>query len=133
MRVLWTATALESGRFSAVERCTDPADLTEHFNALRSGGLGYLEVRLKGSEFPLLTLGLQGDHAVIHLLDDADRSYLLSGDGSAAPDSVVEVPITDDLAVFSGDFVLTADRAGALLHDFIQVGSPGELGEWREL
>ncbi|MER5619146.1 hypothetical protein [Streptomyces sp. NPDC002215] len=71
MSVQWTATALESGRLSAIERCTDLAVLSVHFNALRSGGQGYLEVRLSGSEFPLLALGFQDDQAVIHLFDDA--------------------------------------------------------------
>ncbi|MER5618239.1 hypothetical protein [Streptomyces sp. NPDC002215] len=133
MSVQWTATALESGRLSAIERCTDLAVLSAHFNALRSGGQGYLEVRLSGSEFPLLTLGFQDDQAVIHLFDDAGRSSLLVGDGTAAADSVVQVPIMDDLAVISGNFVLAVDRAWALLRNFIQEGSPGELGEWCEL
>ncbi|MFC9755130.1 hypothetical protein [Streptomyces sp. NPDC056921] len=133
MNVQWTATALESGRFSTIERCTGLAALSAHFNALRSGGRGYLEVRLPGSEFPLLTLGFQDDQAVIHLFDHAGRSSLLVGDGTASADSVVQVPIMDDLAVFSCDFVLAVDRAWALLRNFIQAGSPGELGEWCEL
>ncbi|MGW5355868.1 hypothetical protein ACWERV_35825 [Streptomyces sp. NPDC004031] len=132
MSVQWTATALESGRFSAVERCTDLPELSAHFNALRSGGQGYIEVRLAGSEFPLLTLGFQDDQAVIHLFDDADQSSLLLGDGTAAAASVVQVPIMDDLAAFGGDFVLAVDHAWALMRNFIQAGSPGELGEWRE-
>jgi hypothetical protein len=39
----------------------------------------------------------------------------------------------DDLADFTGDFVLSVDRAWALVHNFIQTGAPSELGEWREL
>lgn len=133
MSVQWSATGLESGRFTAIDRFTDLADLSAHFNALRSGGQGYLEVRLSGSEFPLLTLGFQDDQAVVHLFNDADRCSLLAGDGTAAADSVVQVPILDDVALFSGDFVLAVDRAWALLGNFIQAGSPCELGEWCEL
>lgn len=133
MSVQWTATALESGRFSAIERCTDLADLSAHFNALRAGGQGYFEVRLPGSEFPLLSLGFQDDQAVIHLFEDADRSSLLVGDGTAAADFVVQVPFMDDLAEFGGDFALAVDRAWGLLGDFIQAGSPAALGEWHEL
>ncbi|MEU0603777.1 hypothetical protein ABZ484_36975 [Streptomyces sp. NPDC006393] len=133
MLVSWTATDLESRRFSAIERSSDVADLTDHFIALRTHGQGYLEVRLPGSEFPLLALGFQDDQAVIHLFSDAERSSLLVGDGTAAAHAVVQVPIMDDLAVFSGDCVLAVDRAWALVRSFIQAGRPGELGEWREL
>ncbi|MEU6091653.1 hypothetical protein ABZ865_33770 [Streptomyces sp. NPDC047085] len=133
MRVTWTATALESpGRHSAVERDSDVGGLADHFNELRSRGQGYLEVRRSGSEFPRLTLGFQGDQAVIHLFDDAETSSLLVGDGTAAA-AVVDVPVMDDLAAFSGDFVLTVTHAWTLVGNFIQTGVPGELGEWCEL
>lgn len=133
MLVWWAATDRESRRFSAIERSSDVADLTDHFTALRSHGQGYLEVRLPGDEFPLLTLGFQDDHAVIHQFSNAEKSFLLVGDGTATADSFVHVPIMDDLAVFSGDCVLAVDRAWTLVRKFIQTGAPGELGEWREL
>ncbi len=133
MLVSWTATDPESREFSPTERSSDIADLTAHFTALRSHGQGYLEVRLPGREFPLLTLGFQDDQAVIHLFDAAEKSSLLVGDGTAAADAVVEVPIMDDLAVFRGDCVVAVDRAWAFVRDFIQTRAPGELGEWREL
>jgi hypothetical protein len=44
----------------------------------------------------------------------------------------VQVPVTDDLAAFSGDYVLPVDRAWALVRNFILAGKPSELGEWRE-
>ncbi|MGX1543099.1 hypothetical protein [Streptomyces adustus] len=131
--VTWAATAPESGRFSAVERRSDITELAHHFHELRSRGRGYLEIELPGSEFPLLTLGFQGDRAVLHLFDDAEGVYLLGGDGIASSGDVVDIPITDDLAAFSGDFVLAVDRAWAVLHTFIRTGAPGELGEWRKL
>ncbi|MFE5812939.1 hypothetical protein [Streptomyces sp. NPDC056479] len=88
---------------------------------------------MTGSEFPQLTLGFQGDQAVIHLFDDPETSSLLVGDGTVGADGVVEVPVMDDLAAFSGDFVLTVDRAWALVGNFIQTGVPGDLGDWCEL
>ncbi|WP_258198828.1 hypothetical protein [Streptomyces sp. A244] len=106
---------------------------TDQSTALRSHGRGYLEVRLPGDEFPLLTLGFLDDQAVIHLFDAAEKSSLLVGDGTATADAVVKVPIMDDLAVFSGDCVVDVDRAWALIRNFIQTRAPGELGEWREL
>lgn len=132
MLVSWTATDPESRQFSATERSSDIADLTNHFTALRSHGQGYLEVRLPGGEFPYLTLGFQDDQAVIHLFDATEKSFLLVGDGTAAADAVVQVPIMDDLAVLSGDCVVAVDRAWALVCKFIQTKASGELGEWRE-
>ncbi|MGV9453096.1 hypothetical protein [Streptomyces sp. NPDC003635] len=133
MLVWWRATDHETRQFSPTGRSSDIADLTDYFTALRSRGRGYLEVRLPGREFPLLTLGFQDDQAVIHLFDAAEKSSLLVGDGAAASDEVVEVPIMDDLAVFSGDCVVAVDRAWAFVRNFIQSKAPRELGEWREL
>ena len=129
MSVTWAATVLESGRFGAVERCSGIAELREHFDALRSRGQGYLEVRPQEGEFPLLTLGFRGELGVLHLFDDAEKSFLLAGDGTAA-DAVVDVPVMDDLAAFSGDFVLSVDHAWDLVLRFIATGAPGGLGEW---
>lgn len=45
--------------------------------------------------------------------------FLLAGDGTVPSSAEVEVPIMDDLAVFTGGFVLDTDRAwnqGAYLH-----------------
>lgn len=133
MSVTWAATAPGSGRFSAVERRSDVRDLADHFNALRSGGKGYLEVRQSGSAYPLLKLSFRGDHAVIHRFDDAERSSLLLGDGITAADVLVDVPVMDDLAAFSGTYVLTVDRAWGLVRGFIHSGTPHILGEWCDL
>ncbi|MFE6937899.1 hypothetical protein [Streptomyces chartreusis] len=67
------------------------------------------------------------------LFDDAETSFLLVGGDAVAADAVVEVPVMDDLAAFSGGFALNVDRAWALVHTFIQTGAPAELGEWCEL
>ncbi|MFD7244655.1 hypothetical protein [Streptomyces massasporeus] len=133
MNVTWAATALESERYSAAEKTSDISELTDHFNELRSRGRGYLEVRLPGREFPRLALGFQGDQAVIHLFGDADGSALLTGDDSVATNAVVDVPVMEDLAPFSGDFILTVEHAWTLLRNFIQTGAHDELGDWCEL
>jgi hypothetical protein len=133
MSVTWAATALESGRFPAVERCSDIRELAYHFNELRCRGQGYLEVRLPGSAFPLLALGFRGDQAVVHRFDAAERSFLLAGDDIAAADTVVDVPVMDDLGLFTGNFVVSVDRAWAIVRDFIQTRAPDEQGEWCEL
>ncbi|MFI7497884.1 hypothetical protein ACIBVL_05110 [Streptomyces sp. NPDC049687] len=130
MNVVWAATSPESGRFSAVERRSDVKDLADRFGELRSRGQGYLEVRLPDRELPQLSLGFRGDHAVIHLIDDAEGMSLLVGDGTVPVGAVVDVPIMDDPAEFTGDFVLSVDRAWALVRSFIRVGVPSDLGVW---
>ncbi|MGW5774238.1 hypothetical protein ACWEVY_34450 [Streptomyces longwoodensis] len=133
MLVSWTATDPGSRQFSATERTTHIADLADHFTALRSHGQGYLEIRLHGDAFPLLTLGFLNDQAVIHLFDTAEKQSLLIGDGTTPTDTDVHVPIMDDLAVFSGANIVAVDRAWALIRHFTQTGTPREPGAWREL
>ncbi|MCX5316810.1 hypothetical protein [Streptomyces sp. NBC_00154] len=130
MNVVWATTSPESGRFSAVERRSDVSGLSVRFSQLRARGHGYLEVRLADSDYPLLTLGFRGDHAVVHRFSDAERVSLLIGDGATPSDAVVAIPNVDDLAEFTGDFVLNIDRAWALVRNFIQAEAPNDLGQW---
>ena len=133
MSVVWAATSPESGLFHPVERCSEVKDLADRFNELRSRGHGYVEVRLPNREFPVLSLAFRDDHAVVHLMSSTERMSLLVGDGTVPSGAEVEVPIMDDLAAFTGDFVLDIDRAWDLLHSFPQTQASGPLGEWCEL
>ncbi|MGP3735835.1 hypothetical protein ACTWJ9_22040 [Streptomyces sp. GDS52] len=113
MSVVWAATSPESARFHPVERRSEVKDLSDRFNSLRSRGQGYVEVRSPHREFPVLILAFRDDHAVVHLMSDAERMSLLVGDGTVPSGTKVEVPIMDDLAAVAGDFVLGAEcRSG---------------------
>ncbi|MFJ4894724.1 MULTISPECIES: hypothetical protein [unclassified Streptomyces] len=133
MSVVWTATSPESGLFDPVERRSGVKDLSDRFNDLRSCGQGYLEVRSPDRGFPVLVVAFRGSHAVVHLMSDAARMSLLGGDGIVPVGAEVEVPIMNDLTVFTGYFVLDTDRAGDLMHDFTRTWAAGPLGEWCEL
>jgi hypothetical protein len=133
MSVVWAATSPGSGLFHPVERRSEVKRLTDRYNDLRALGQGYVEVRLPNREFPTLVLAFRGDHAVVHLMSAPERTSLLAGDGTVPSDAEVEVPIMDDLATFTGDFVLDVDRAWELVHDFAQTRAASPLGEWREL
>ncbi|MFJ4624692.1 hypothetical protein [Streptomyces sp. NPDC088812] len=133
MSVMWAATSPESGLFHPDERRSEVKDLSDHFNDLRSCGQGYLEVRSPDREFPVLILAFRANHAVVHLMSDTDRMSLLVGDGTVPSGAEVDVPIMDDLAVFTGNFVLDTDRAWELVHDFTQTWAAGPLGKWCEL
>ncbi|MFG2441089.1 hypothetical protein [Streptomyces sp. NPDC048508] len=120
MSVVWAATSPESGLFHPVDKRSEVKDLSDRFNDLRSRGQGYVEVRPPNSEFPVLILAFRDDHAVVHLMSNTERMSLLVGDGTVPSGAEVEVPIMDDLAAFTGDFVLDIDRAWDLVHDFTE-------------
>ncbi|MFD7771115.1 hypothetical protein [Streptomyces sp. NPDC059787] len=125
MSVVWAATSPESGLFHEVERCSEVKDLSDRFNDLRARGQGYVEVRWPDREFPVLTLAFRDGHAVVHLMSDTERMSLLVGDGTVPSEAGVEVPIMDNLAVFTGDFVLDVDRAWDVVHDFARTRAAG--------
>ncbi|MET8644984.1 hypothetical protein [Streptomyces sp. NPDC004675] len=129
----WAATSPRSAGFSAVGKCSDVQGLSNLHKELRTRGQGYIEVRLPTGKFPLLTMGFRGNHAVIHLFQDAETGSLLVGDGSVAAHAVIDVPIMDEEAVFTGHFALSADHAWDLMQHFAETGEPHDLGEWCEL
>jgi hypothetical protein len=135
MNVIWSATSSETRRVGAVMR-TEFQELESRFIELRSIGEGYLEVELPTEGSPQVSLGFRGDHAVVDQLADLDedpKSFLLVGDGSVPPDGTVDVPGMDADSVFSGDFVMSVDRAWDAVRDFVRTGSTTGLGEWYEL
>lgn len=132
-QALVAATSVESGRFRAVEMPTTFDALAQLFDQLTGVGQGYLEVRSTDHEFPLISLGFRHGCAVIHCASNPERMSLLCGDGSVAERDTVEVPIMDDLATFSGDFVVSAARARGVLLTFVRGADPSSLGEWCDL
>jgi hypothetical protein len=135
MNVEWSATSPETRRVGAV-MYTEFQELEARFIELRSIGEGYLEVALPTENSPQVTLGFRGDHAVVEqlrVLDEDPKSFLLVGDGSLPPDGKVDVPIMDADSGFTGDFVMSVDRAWDAVRDFVRTGSPAGLGEWYEL
>ncbi|WP_306204970.1 hypothetical protein [Actinoplanes sp. RD1] len=130
---VWAATEPMSGRFHPTEKRSDLAALSNRFIELRRHGQGYLEIGLPDREYPLLTMGFRENHAVIHLFTNADQVLLLEGDGTAPSTAEVEVPVIDDAAVFTGDFVLDVDQAWDRVRSFVRTASPSCLGQWCEL
>jgi hypothetical protein len=122
------ATSPSDGRFSAVHLTTTPDQLRNRFEELRARGGGYLEIGTGAQEFPQLLMGFRGNHAVIHLQDGPQSTWLLRGDGSTPSEDVVDVPIIDDLVAITGEFVLLLDRAWQVVENFMRSGTVG--GEW---
>jgi hypothetical protein len=132
MKVVWAGTSHENGRFNPSEHRSDLTELSTRFTQLRSLGHGYLEVHLT-EDFPQLTLGFRDDLAVIQMFKTADAMALLQGDGTAADDALVEIPVMDEAVTFTGNFVRGLDDAWDRVTTFIRTGSPDRLGEWFEL
>jgi len=76
MEVVWAATSPDDGRFSPHEVVTTVEQLERRFIELRARGEGYLEVRLPDRDFPVLTMGFRGDHAVIHAAESRESIAL---------------------------------------------------------
>ncbi|HEY3002147.1 MAG TPA: hypothetical protein VGJ44_07325 [Kribbellaceae bacterium] len=135
MNVVWSATSPETGRFSSAVMRSDLKELEDRFTALRSIGEGYVEVELPTDDSPQVSVSFRGDRAVVQQLSDPETptSSLLVGDGSVPAEAVVDVPVMDDPAVFTGDFVMSVDRAWDAVRDFVRTGSPADLGEWYQL
>jgi hypothetical protein len=133
MTVLWSGTSLEWARVSPVGLETGEAELEAHLIALRTWGEGYLEISRPGSDHPALAFSFRGGQAVVHGWTDESTIALLVGDGSVPVDEVVEVPVMDEVASFTGDFVSTVDRAWEVVRGFVRGVELAGLGEWFEL
>ena len=67
---------------------------------------------------------------MVEVAQSQESMALLIGDGSVSPDELVEVPIINEPALFSGEVVMTLDRAWQLVPDFARTGSVGEYEDW---
>lgn len=128
-----TGTSVESGRFSAVESHCSLEELLRRFDSLVARGAGYLEVRASEDDFPVLTVGVVEDRAVVHCLSSPDRIELLRGDGSLSPNEILELQIMDEPATFTGDVIVAASTARVVLEGFVRSDDLTTLGEWCEL
>ncbi|RZI93495.1 MAG: hypothetical protein EOO67_06525 [Microbacterium sp.] len=135
MDVEWCATSPETGRYTGIGAPSPAGELVDRLEALRRVGEGYLEVNVLGRDYPVLSLGFRGDHAVLHRWADEEHMALLGGDGSVPMDDVVEVPIAEDEfpGMFTGEFTSTTDRALGLVRRFLEDGDSESLGDWYDL
>jgi hypothetical protein len=98
--------------------------------SLSTHGEGYAEVSRGDQAFPMLALSAASGHGVMHQFQSEDKSYVLRGDGSVPAGEVVELPIIGGLVTFSGDFVLTLERAVGAVEAFARGAAVARLGEW---
>jgi hypothetical protein len=132
MAVTVSGTSPDTGWYDGVGRTRTPEELGEWFARLRARGHGYLELGDDASP-TLLAVSFAGDLAVVHLLAGDEQSFLLLGDGTHDRESVVEVPVMDISADFTGVFILRVDRAWEVAQAFFHGADPSSFGEWFEL
>jgi hypothetical protein len=132
-RALVAATSVETGRFAPDQQSVDRDDLIRLVDQLSAIDQGYVEVRLVDDNFPALLVGFRKGHAVVHCMSAPESMALLTGDGSVAGSESVDVLVMDDLATFTGAYVLESARARDVLLKFVDGADPGSLGEWHDL
>ena len=126
------ATSVESG-FARTEQSVGRGDLVRMVDHLTAIDQGYVEVRLVDDEFPVLLVGFRRGFAVVQFMADRESMALLTGDGSVADSESVDVLIMDDLATYTGEYVLASARARDVLLEFADGADPRSLGEWHDL
>jgi hypothetical protein len=102
MNVDWAGTSLTNGRYMPGIWGSGGDGLLARFSELRERGEGYVEASELGKDYPWLTVSFRGDQAVVHLATAEETMALLLGDGSVEAGQVVEVPLYDEDAAFTG-------------------------------
>lgn len=113
-----------------VQQRSETQTFLRFLESLSMHGEGYAEVARGDQPFPILALSAASGHGVIHQFQSQDKSYVLRGDGSVPTGEVVELPIIEGLATFSGDFVLTLDLSIGAIAAFARGAAVARLGEW---
>jgi hypothetical protein len=129
----WVATSAVYGRFPPVEVTSTQDELLAQYEELGSHSEGYIEVRNSSHEYPWVAMGFRAGHAVIHRAEGPESMSLLHGDGSVPSDATVEILIMNDLAIFTGKFVVTLEHAWRLMREVARTGEVGDSGDWRGL
>lgn len=132
-RALVATTSVETGRFAPAERSVDRDDLIRLVDQLSTIDQGYVEVRLMDDDFPVLLAGFRKGFAVVQCLSGPESMTVLTGDDSVPGSELVDVLIMDDLATFTGEYVVESARAGDVLLKFAEGADVRSLGEWHEL
>jgi hypothetical protein len=133
MELVWIATDPDSGRLSESARRSGVEYCVSRIEALRALGVGYSEVNWADRDCPRVALSFRKPYAVVHYWSAPGKIYLLFGGGVIDPHESIDLPILDDDAPFTGDFILSADKAWDLVKTFINSGFIGDMGEWREM
>ena len=135
MEVEWTATDPDSGLLCYTPQRSSVRDYVARIEALLALGAGYSEVSWAERAYPHLALSFRGGYGVVHRFSADGKVFLLAGGDVIGADETVSVPVLDDDydTSFTGEYVLSAERAWAAVREFLRHGSVEDLGEWEEM
>lgn len=134
MEVQWTATDPDSGLLCCTPQRSAMRDYVARIETLLALGEGYSEVHRADRFHPYLAWAFRGGYGMVHQFSAYDRVFLLAGSGVVGAGETVSVPVLDlDAALFTGEYVLSAEHAWAAVREFLRHGSVEDLGEWQEL
>ena len=128
--VRWTATPGKPG-----DRPTDESELAAHFRLRKAAGSGYFEISHPDLShlYPWMTFGFLEDLAVIEAFRSEEQMQILCGDGIAPSSDVFAIPVMDELASFTGEYVSSVDRAWTVVTAFIASDCTELVGDWHDL
>lgn len=127
------ATDPRTGRFRAVEEVVQPGQALDHFDALTDDLGGYLEVRGRDDDYPVITVSTLHGYCAVHWFSGQQDVSLLDGDGSLDGSASVELPIFEERAAFTGEHVVSRDRARVVLDEFLVQPSARPTVGWTVL
>ncbi|MBM6399503.1 hypothetical protein [Phycicoccus sonneratiae] len=120
-------------RHHHVRTASDVETFLRFVGSMTARGEGYTEVSRGTDPHPMLALSVASGRAVIHLFRSPEESAVLQGDGCVPPREVAELPIVEGSSAFTGDVIVTLERAVDVLTAFARGAAPETLGAWDEL
>jgi hypothetical protein len=126
MDVEWT---VGSGRLHR----TGHAAYLREVDALLAAQSGHSDVWRADSTYPVLTISISEQHAVVHWFPEEGVCYLLDGDESVAADENRDFLVQEVTTAFTGDFISSGSRAAGVVTQFVGGADPAELGNWSRL
>jgi len=127
MELLWTATA---PGVLGVERRTSKESYVRVLMELMDEGEGYTEAHFADADYPTLTMGFRGGHAVVHQFADEGTVLLLHAENRSYDAVLVSMPSIEEDVDFESGFVFPLDEAWNIFKRFLDYGSAKELGAW---
>ena len=119
--------------FEPQERPTTVGGLLTLFDSVAEAGGGYLEIRFAGGDYPVLTIALRHQRAVLQRFAGPDQLDVMQGDGCLPPGGQFDVPVMGEDVSFDSELVITGALARAVLSEFAAGIPLDRVGTWNRL
>lgn len=133
MEIEWIATDPESGLLSPVETRSSVDEYVSRINVLLGRGEGFSQVHLAGEDYPLLSFRFRNSYGVVDRFAPDGTMHILRGNGVVPANDDMFFPGLEGDSQFSGEYILSADRAWREIAEFLSSGSVSDPNQWDEL